>query len=752
MTASQTKRTRVVLAAIFFVSGFPALLYQLVWQRSLFQIYGINIESVSVVVTAFMLGLGLGSLAGGKISERPKVPLLVVFAGIELGIALYGYLSLDLFAWVGSLTAGGGAAQTGLLAFVLVVAPTMGMGATLPLLVAYFVRHTGNVGRSVGLLYFVNTIGSACACFAAAWYLMKHLGMSGTLLVAVCTNIAVAVSALMAARLARPPGAQDTPDEPAGEADSGAGAGGEAPRFGASLVLVALAGFVSLSYEILWVRVYSFTTGGMAAAFAMVLGSFLLGIALGSLGSRRFCPTRVDDRQLKVLALFVVAANAAGFLVVPAVAHMVVEVTFYWTLVAVVIAAGLLGALFPLLSHFGVPPDERAGARVSYLYLSSIVGSSLGSFLTGFVLLDVWSMQTINVFLALFGLVMALGIMALVDRSPKVLGRWVAAALVAAVCVVASSGPLFDKLWERLQIKKGYNSTKQFAHIVESKSGVITVSKHGTIYGGGIYDGRFSTSLVKDRNAIIRPFAISALHPKPAKMMVIGLSSGSWVQVLANHPDLESMTVVEIDEGYIELIRKYPAVRSLLDHPKVEIVIDDGRRWLRAHPDDKFDVIVMNTSFSTRAFASNLLSVQFLELARSRLLEGGLLLYNTTSMENVYKTGLSVFAHGVRVKNNLAVSDQPFQVSAERWRDVLTRYRIDGKPVFDLQRPGHRKRLAKVVSTLKGLKRKNARKATMERGDAIARRVAKRRIITDDNMGNEWNNLGALRVHTKHSR
>src|SRR5690349_17751913 len=152
------------LCVLFFVSGFPALLYQIVWQRTLFAIYGVNIESVTVVVSAFMLGLGLGSLAGGRISRIPGAPLLLLFGGAEIGIAAYGIASLPLFHWVAGFTAGAPPVQTGLLAFALVLIPTILMGATLPLLVAHLVKLSGNVGTSVGILYFVNTLGSAAAC------------------------------------------------------------------------------------------------------------------------------------------------------------------------------------------------------------------------------------------------------------------------------------------------------------------------------------------------------------------------------------------------------------------------------------------------------------------------------------------------------------------------------------------------------------------------------------------------------------
>ena len=132
----------------------------------MFAIYGINVESVAVVVTAFMLGLGFGSLAGGRISRSPRAALLACFGGAELGTASFGILSLRLFHHVAYYTAGASLVNTAILSLALLLVPTMLMGSTLPFLVAYVVDQSRNVGRSVGLLYFVNTLGSAIACFA----------------------------------------------------------------------------------------------------------------------------------------------------------------------------------------------------------------------------------------------------------------------------------------------------------------------------------------------------------------------------------------------------------------------------------------------------------------------------------------------------------------------------------------------------------------------------------------------------------
>jgi predicted membrane-bound spermidine synthase len=186
-----------VLHLVFFASGFAALLYQIVWQRALFAIYGINIESVTVVVTAFMLGLGLGSFVGGAASKNPSRPVLVLFSAVELMIGSFGFFSLGLFHAVGGATLALSSFETALVTFALVLLPTMLMGATLPLLVAHQVRASRNVGRSVGMLYFANTLGSALASAAAALFLLGHLGQEGTVRAAALVNFAVAASILL---------------------------------------------------------------------------------------------------------------------------------------------------------------------------------------------------------------------------------------------------------------------------------------------------------------------------------------------------------------------------------------------------------------------------------------------------------------------------------------------------------------------------------------------------------------------------
>src|SRR3984893_12069617 len=166
-----------VLCALFFFSGFPALIYQLTWQRELFRIFGVNSASVTIVVTAFMLGLGLGILAGGWASKRRGISLLPLLAAIEIITAAFGIVSLSVFEQVGALIINWPLPAMAAVNLLLVIVPTLLMGATLPILVSHLVRRSGEVGGAVGLLYYVNTMGAASACLVCCGVLFPFFGM-----------------------------------------------------------------------------------------------------------------------------------------------------------------------------------------------------------------------------------------------------------------------------------------------------------------------------------------------------------------------------------------------------------------------------------------------------------------------------------------------------------------------------------------------------------------------------------------------
>ncbi len=494
-------------------------------------------------------------------------------------------------------------------------------------------------------------------------------------------------------------------------------------RFRASLVLAGLAGFVGLAYEVLWFRALSYVTGGAPWIFGALLGAYLLGVAGASFAARALCVRRPSPgrREAGLVAAFVAVATIAAFLVIPTIAEAAVRLHWAAALPLLGVAAGLLGAVLPLAAHFAIAPGEEAGLRLSHLYLADIVGSALGSAVTGYVLLDVAHTPAVSVLLAAAGFALVFAVVAAGGfRRGVQVGTAVAALLATAGCAMAAPR-LLDRLWERLQWKRE-DVGRSFSRVVENRHGVIAVTSEGTLYGGGAYDGVFSTDPLNDRNGIYRAYAVGVLHPAPRRILLIGLGSGSWAQVLSHLPGVERLTAVDINPGYVELIRDRPEVASLLSNPSVELVVDDARRWLSRHPERRFDVIVANVTLHWRGHATNLLSREFVELVRAHLEAGGLYFFNTTFYVPARETALSVFTNGIQVGTFFAASDAPLQWDGPGFARVVAAARIDGRPVVDQARPEGRAGLV----TLSELR---FRVYNPEPGA---------RIITDDNMLPEW--------------
>jgi spermidine synthase len=493
-------------------------------------------------------------------------------------------------------------------------------------------------------------------------------------------------------------------------------------RFRIALAVAALSGVVALSYEMVWYRVLAIMTRGAAATFGLLLAAYLLGLAVGARACARFCEAPPKD-ALRPLVVFIAIANVVAALVVPVFAWSARLTDYRIGLPMVAVGAAFLGAVFPLVSHYGIEPDDRAGARLSYVYLANIIGSAIGSLVTGFVLMDRLALPSLARLLVVFGFALAGGI-ALMDR-----GR--AFPILAAAAAVASwlTPRLYDHVYERLIYKAEYDGTQQFAQVIENRSGVIAVTGAGTVYGGGAYDGVLNIDLENnERNGIVRAYLAGALHPAPKDVLVVGLSGGAWTQVVAHLPGVERVTVVEINPGYVEVVRSHPEVAGLLTNPKVTLLVDDGRRWLVRHPEQRFDLVLMNTTLHWRAHATNILSADFMNIARKHLAPGGVFYFNTTDSLDVQLTAAHVFPHVLRIANFIAAADAPFVFDRERWGTILRTMTIEGRPVIDFERESGRK----LYEELLGYNDIAPRAAILEHYTRLAADV------TDDNMRVEW--------------
>ena len=182
------------LVLLFFVSGIAALIYQVCWQRLLFEAFGVDIESVTIIVSTFMLGLGLGALLGGELADRHPERALALFAVIELSIAAFGICSPALIRAAGALAVRSSLGTIATVNLLLLLWPTMLMGATLPILVTYVVRHQRNIGVSIGLLYFANTLGASLGAALSGMLVLYYFGLAATIYLAAALNACVSAA------------------------------------------------------------------------------------------------------------------------------------------------------------------------------------------------------------------------------------------------------------------------------------------------------------------------------------------------------------------------------------------------------------------------------------------------------------------------------------------------------------------------------------------------------------------------------
>jgi spermidine synthase len=515
--------------------------------------------------------------------------------------------------------------------------------------------------------------------------------------------------------------------------------------FAAVLAMSCAGGLVSLSYEIFFFRAMSYATASSPFAFATTLGAFLVGLASGARVGAEACTENPTEALVGRLLRGLLLASLVGWLFLPMLSRLA------WLdkgvlgvgLLGVYLLARQWGLVLPCLAHLGVAADGRAGMRTGLLYLANILGAAGGAVLTGFVLMDHLSLVEVGQLLVAAGLGCAL-ILGLIAGGSRIARLKRSGAIVLAAGLAVAALPVASgRLLEALQHKGGPKAAEPFAQVVENRSGIVTVDASGTVYGNGAYDGHFNVDLTNDVNGIVRPYALSLFHAAPRDVLMIGLASGSWAQVVANNPQVDSLTIVEINPGYTGLVASRPEVASLLANPKVTVVADDGRRWLRLNAQRRFDAVVANTTFHFRANATNLLSADFLELLKAHLNPGGIVFYNTTDSSRVQRTGCATFEHGARFTNHMVLSSMAIDWNFSRWRHVLESYRIDGRPVLEPSNAVHAQGMERLMA-LEPLTHADAQRSAqdwIEPCPQVLARTTGQALVTDDNMGTEWRTM-----------
>lgn len=423
------------------------------------------------------------------------------------------------------------------------------------------------------------------------------------------------------------------------------------------------AGFLSLSQEILWVRLVGFVHLGVPQSFSLVLGLYLLGIALGAATGKRLCE-RLGDQPVGLARASAGVLLAAGALdlALPTLLQALAPNNGWARLsgmaALIVATAAIKATLFPIAHHLGSnAAGDHLGRSLSRVYGLNIAGATLGPLLTGFVLLDHLSLEAGFQLIGASSLVLAVA--AWWVRQPA----W---ALGLAAIIASTTAVVVDLQQQAVTAAYAHRQDGRAIQWLHSnRHGLLHVVDGGAqgdiVYGGNVYDGRTNTDLSLNSNRIDRAYLLAALHPAPRRVLVIGLSSGAWLRVLSAVPGVQAIDVVEINPGYVELITRYPLLLAALQDPRTRLHIDDGRRWLNRHADARFDLIVMNTTFHWRANVSNLLSQQFMALAAARLAPGGILAFNATGSDDALATAAGVFAHAHRWSNFVYAAQHDFR-------------------------------------------------------------------------------------------
>ena len=181
------------IKAVFFLSGIAALIYQIAWQRMLFTAFGVDLESVTIIISVFMAGLGVGAYYGGRIADRFPNHIIQFFALTEIGIGTFGIASPFLIEFVKEVFLHSNVLTVALANFVLLLFPTFLMGSTLPLLTQHLNKYVNNVGNNIGWLYFTNTLGAATACILTGLVLFNYLTLTQVIYLAAVINYIVAI-------------------------------------------------------------------------------------------------------------------------------------------------------------------------------------------------------------------------------------------------------------------------------------------------------------------------------------------------------------------------------------------------------------------------------------------------------------------------------------------------------------------------------------------------------------------------------
>ncbi|MBX7220465.1 MAG: fused MFS/spermidine synthase [Blastocatellia bacterium] len=703
------------MLSCFLLSGASGLIYEVVWTRMLGLVFGGTTLAISTVLTAFLGGLALGSFWLGKRADTVRDPFRV-YGLLEISIGCYGILTPTLFASAGFsafwktlvLAVGGGQITSFLIRFLVcsgvLIVPTILMGATLPLLGRYVTANRQSIGIEVGKLYTFNTAGAVIGVWLAGFWLIPEFGVKGTVSLAALVNVGLGALVWLVSRnrlgshnpqqsevrsqhvsdSQDSQDSQDSPDSP------------DASRVKWLLAVYAVSGFSALMLEVAWSRALSLILGSSTYAFTTMLGTFLIGLTLGSL----VVTWNLDriQRPWLVLAGLQLGISALAFATLfwfqelpwwfvrsaGAARHQWVLFQLLRAMIAGAIMLGptlLLGALFPLLVRL-YARREAVGHSVGKLYGFNTLGAIGGSFSTGFFLMPMFGLSRVIWLAAAIQMVLAVWVLGLSSGENSWFRK--KGVLVAGVVL----GLIFlwgaQPVWNPGLMSAGVSFyLEEFASLTrEQFQGRVAPAQNETLY---YRDGLSSTVTVQEaqngnfrilRNNgkvegliptnVRQPAAgldlttqtlLGALpvllHPgTPEDVLVIGHGTGMTAGSALHSAEVKQLKILEIEPEVFAVDHFFvPGNGNPLADPRCQPIADDARNFLMT-TDKQYDVLISQPAEPWITGSATLFTIEHWRLARARLRPNGLFcqwvqVYGLPPQENLalIRTFQEVFPH-----------------------------------------------------------------------------------------------------------
>jgi len=520
---------------------------------------------------------------------------------VELGIAvtsLFAYLVIEalpvyryLYEYAYNNLGFYGLSVARLLLSTLVLLPPVFLiGGTMPLLVKYFLRDDANLGSDFSKIYYLNTLGACAGALLTGFLLVRYFGVIGTLMIAVGGNLAVALIIALSKR------------------DAGAArpATGEQQPYSYMLVFLFLTGFISLGYEMLWVRILSTYGLSTSQAFALILAGFLLGFSVGAwVVARKVDQHRDLEAWFSAVSIITAFSGAVvlvlfrqfeALTILLADATTMSQLSLGMALAFTVsfIPAVFMGILFPLGVRIYAHDIDRIGAKAGNTFFSNTLGCVLGSLLTGFVLIPFVGMWNTTLLLINLSLLIAVAFLLRGRRPAR--AQWAALLVVAVVAnlLVFTDSKTFHAELKGRDLRTAADGF-DIIYYAEGLSGTVTAVERGD-YRGLFVDGQnvSGTDIVLLADSKMLAHIPLLLAREPESSLTVGYGTGTTSgSMLLYDVDVHA---VEIEKKIIEAAPLFSKVNyESYANPDLDIVMDDARNYI-ATTDEEFSVIVTDVT------------------------------------------------------------------------------------------------------------------------------------------------------------